>query len=415
MSTNESIKAPIMSSETFWKDFEFDYTFDSLDIFSEMVSIEGNKQAALNLILPPEWRSQLDRLNRVRAVHGTTALEGNPLSEAEVDRQMQIIDQEGDATDETRVTKEQLQIRNSARAQEWVRRRFQPGSPPTGLGDILAMHRMVTEGSDEDHNVPGALRTFPVQVGSADMGGVHKGSPHESLPEMMEEFVIFLNSKKFNAHHPVIRALLAHFFLVTIHPFGDGNGRVSRLLEAGILFQGDYNVHGFYGLSNHFYANEQEYKSLLQECRRSRPLNVSSFIKFGAIGFRNELVGINNFVKTKLNRVVYRQMLARNYNTRTGVRRRLLNVREYQLLDFLLNATEPLDPFSENPSRKISLSELEEYPLIRSIYRNVTPRTFHRELTRLAEIGMIKFQRDEPSKTQIIELDFDAISKYQIS
>ena len=404
-----------MSAETFWEDFEFDYIFDSQDVFSELVSIEGNKQAALNLILPPEWRRQLNRLNRIRAVHGTTALEGNPLSEAEVDRQIEIIDQEGDSADETNISIEQLQIRNSARAQEWVRNRFQPGSPHVGLGDILTMHRLVTEGSDEAHNIPGTLRTFPVTVGTIAMGGVHKGSPHESLSELMEEFVSFLGSKKFNAHHPVVRALLAHFFLVTIHPFGDGNGRVSRLLEAGILFQGEYNVHGFYGLSNHFYANEQEYKSLLQECRRRKPLNVSGFVKFGAIGFKNELAGINNFVKTKLNRVIYRQMLVRNYNLRTGVRRRLLNVREYQLLDFLLNATEPLDPFSERPSRRINLSELEEYPLIKSIYRNVTPRTFHRELTRLAEIGMIKFQRDNSSKSQIIELDFDAISKYQIS
>ena len=404
-----------MNAETFWEDFEFDYTLDSLDVFPDMVSIEGNKQAALNLILPPEWRSQLDRLNRIRAVHGTTALEGNPLSEAEVDRQIEIIEQEGDTADETKITKEQLQIRNSARAQEWVRKRFQPGSPPVGLGDILAMHKLVTQGSDEAHNIPGALRTFPVQVGSIDMGGVHNGSPHESLPELMEEFVDFLNSKKFKANHPVIRALLAHFFLVTIHPFGDGNGRVSRLLEAGILFQGESNVHGFYGLSNLFYANEQEYKTLLQECRRSKPLNVSGFIKFGVKGFRNELVGINNFVKTKLNRVIYRQMLVRNYNMRTGVRRRLLNVREYQLLDFLLSATEPSDPFSENPSRKINLSELEEYPLIKSIYRDVTPRTFHRELTRLAEIGMIKFQRENSPNSQIIELDFNAISKYQVS
>ncbi len=286
---------------------------------------------------------------------------------------------------------------------------------PVGLGDILAKHKLVTEGLDELHNIPGTLRTFSVTVGTTDMGGVHKGSPHESLSELMEEFVGFLNSRKFMANHPVIRALLAHFFLVTIHPFGDGNGRVSRLLEAGILFQGEYNVHGFYGLSNHFYANEQEYKTTLRKCRRSRPLDVSSFIKFGVNGFKIELGGINNFVKTKLNRVVYRQMLVRNYNTRTGVRRRLLNVREYQLLDFLLGATEPLDPFSENPSRKIHLSELEEYPLIKSIYREVTPRTFHRELARLAEIGLINFQRENSSKSPIIELDFDAISKYPIS
>jgi len=106
-------------------------------------------------------------------------------------------------------------------------------------------------------------------------------------------------------------------------------------------------------------------------------------------------------------------MLVRNYNKRTGVRRRLLNLREYQLLDFLLTATEPLDPFSENPSRKIDLSELQEYPLIQSIYGGVTTRTFHRELSRLTDIGMIKFQREALS--QIVELDFDAISKYQIS
>jgi len=404
-----------MDPEMFWKDFNFDYILDTQDVFPDMVSIEGNKQAAFNLMLPPEWRSQLDRLNMIRAVHGTTALEGNPLSEAEVDRQIEIIEHEGDTADETKITKEQLQIRNSARAQEWVRKRFRPGSPPVGLGDILAMHKLVTEGSEELHNIPGTLRTFSVTVGTTDMGGVHKGSPHESLSELMEEFVGFLNSRKCMANHPVIRALLAHFFLVTIHPFGDGNGRVSRLLEAGILFQGEYNVHGFYGLSNHFYANEQEYKTTLRKCRRSRPLDVSSFIKFGVNGFKIELDGINNFVKTKLNRVVYRQMLVRNYNTRTGVRRRLLNVREYQLLDFLLGATEPLDRFSENPSRKIHLSELEEYPLIKSIYREVTPRTFHRGLARLAEIGLIKFQRENSSRSQIIELDFDAISKYPIS
>ena len=75
----------------FWDDFEFDYNLDMQEVFLEMVAIEGYKQAALNLVLPPEWRIQLDRLNRVRAVHGTTALEGNPLSEAEVDIQIQIV------------------------------------------------------------------------------------------------------------------------------------------------------------------------------------------------------------------------------------------------------------------------------------------------------------------------------------
>ena len=47
-----------------------------------------------------------------------------------------------------------------------------------------------------------------------------------------------------------------------------------------------------------------------------------------------ELEGINNFIKAKLNRVVYRTMLVRAFNTRMGARRKLINQREYNLLIF---------------------------------------------------------------------------------
>ena len=404
-----------MDANRFWEDFDFEYVLSPQDIFSELISIEGYKQAALNLVLPPEWSNQLDRLNRVRAVYGTTALEGNPLSEAEVDRQIEIVEREQDGTDDPKISREQLQIRNSARAQEWIKIRFVPGSDPVNLGDILMMHKIVTQRSDETHNVPGQLRAFPVQVGSSDMGGVHKCAPHESLGELMEEFIGFVNSGKFQNNHPVIKALLAHFFLVTIHPFGDGNGRVSRLLEAGILFQGEYNVHGFYGLSNYFYSNEADYKTIFQQCRQKQPFDVSPFINFGVNGFVGELAGINNFIKTKLNRIVYRQMILQNYHKRLGVRRRILNAREYNLLTFLLTATEPLDPFSEAPSRKITFSELQEAHYVKGAYGSVTPRTFYRELVRLANAGFIKFSKEEQTPELIVDLDFGAIAKYQVS
>ena len=403
-----------MDAKTFWERFQFDYSLDSQGLYEDLISIEGYKQAALNLVLPPEWRGQLDRLNRVRAVYGTTALEGNPLSEAEVDSQVEIVEREGEIVDEG-ISKEQLQIRNAARAQAWVRRRFTPGSPPLNLSDILILHQMITGRSDEDHNIPGQFRTFNVQVGSTDMGGVHFGAPDDSLGELMEQFIGAVNSKKFRSNHPVVQALLSHFFLVTIHPFGDGNGRVSRLLEAGILFQGEYNVLGFYGLSNYFYEHEVEYKKLLQASRRTQPFDVSPFIKFGVKGFVRELFGINNFIKTKLNRLVYRQMILQNYHKRLGARRRVLNVREYNLLEFLLNATEPKDPFSEMPSRRIRYSELREDPYVRGAYRDVTQRTFYRELVRLSQAGFIKLEWDEEASEIMLELDFGAIGKYQIS
>jgi Fic family protein len=404
-----------MDVRKFWEDFKFDYSLDQPDIYADLISIEGYKQATLNLVLPTEWRNQLDRLNRVRAIYGTTALEGNPLSEVEVARQIEITDQNGDTKEETTITREQLQIRNSIRAQAWITQRFYPGSSSVALDDILTMHKMVTERSDETHNIPGQLRTFSVQVGSDDMGGVHIGAPYETLPVLMEGFINFVNSRKLRNSHPVVKALLSHFFLLTIHPFGDGNGRVSRLLEAGILFQDEYNVHGFYGLSNYFYSNERDYKTLLQKCRESQPFDVSPFIKFGVKGFASELSGINNFIKTKLNRVVYRQMLVQNYNKRMGIRRRVLNAREYQLLGFLLTVTEPSDPFSESPSRRVTLSELLEAPYVKGAYMDVTVRTFRRELFRLAKSGFIKFELEEAAMSPVVELDFGAIARYGVS
>jgi Fic family protein len=394
-----------------WEKFSFEYSYDWEKLFGQLVSIEAYKQAALNLVLPPDWREKLDRLNRVRAVYGTTALEGNPLSESEVSHQIAIIDEKGKASSD-KVTKEQLQIINSAIAQGWVKERFSPKNAPIQVADILEMHRMITQGSDMKNNLPGKFRTFPVVVGSEDMGGVHKGAPAEELPRLMEEYIKFVNSKRLIAEGPVIRALLAHFFLVTIHPFGDGNGRISRLVEAGILFQQDYNVHGFYGLSNYFYRNEQKYKTVLQQCRAKQPFNLNPFITFGVEGFSSELKGINNFIKTKLNRVVYRAMLVRAFNTRIGARRKRLNQREYNLLDFLLSETEPVDPFSESPSRNIQLTELMKEKSVNWQYRNVKKRTLHRELERLNSLGFIHFARDEAAKTWNVELDFDAIGKY---
>jgi Fic family protein len=394
-----------------WNSFKFEYRLEPARMLAGLIAIEAYKEAALNLVLPPDWREHLDKLNRIRAIHGTTALEGNPLSEAEVSRQIDILDRNIAAASDN-VTLEQLQIRNSVLAQSWARERFLPGQPPLTLTDVREMHRMTTKGSDEKNNEPGKFRTFGVTVGTMELGGVHRGAPHLDVPRLMEEYISFVNSRKLQEQHPVIRALVAHFFLVTIHPFGDGNGRVSRLVEAGILFQGGYNVQGFYGLSNYFYRNEREYKTLLQECRRQQSFDVTPFIEFGLKGFAAELKGINNFIKTKLNRVVYRDTLVRAFNRRTGKRRRVLNQREVNLLTFLLTETEPVDPFSEQPSRRIPLSELIQAPFVRAAYGAVTTRTFQRELFRLAELGFIDFTTDEAAGGQIVELNFGAIGKY---
>ncbi len=388
-----------------WTRFTFDYRpLNPSEIFQHLISIEARKQATMSLFLPPQWRRELGLLNRIRTVHGSTALEGNPLTQDQV---ADFISRKRDLDPEGKALR---QIQNADAAQTWVRDRFKTGRVLL-LNDILHIHELVTKGSDETNNVPGRMRMHGVQVGTPALGGVHVGAPHQSLPRLMEGFVEFVNSPKVRAEHPVIRALLAHFFLVTLHPFGDGNGRVSRLVEAAILYEGGYNVYGFYGLSNYFYRHGDEYKTRLQESRRVQPFDIKPFIHFGLAGFDSELKGINNFIKTRLNRTVYRNTITGALDVRVGRRRRLLNAREYNLLQFLLDETEPADPFSDMPSERVDLNDFVDSPYVRAAYADVTTRTFLRELTRLDELGFIDFKEDPASGRQSIAIDLKAIEK----
>ena len=277
-----------------WIQFEFDYLLDLKRLTPHLLAIEAHKQAALTRVLPPQWRE--------------TSLEQG-LAEA---------------TD----TKLQLRLRNSANARAWVNERFAAGTPPLRLADLMTMHRMVADGATGDY-VPGTLRSMAVQVGRREVGGLHMGAPINWLPRLMGQYIAFITSDRLLALHPVIHALIAHFFLVTIHPFGDGNGRVSRLLTAGILLQRGYNVHGgFYALSDYFYLNDIKYQSMQHRCWQSPPpFDLTAFVAFGMEGLVMELRSIGSFIKMKLNRVVDRETLLAAHSA-TGPRRLRASARQ---------------------------------------------------------------------------------------
>ena len=90
------------------------------------------------------------------------------------------------------------------------------------------MHRIILQGIDSTN--AGVLRTVMVRI-----LGSHKIFPnYMKLPMLMDEFITWLNCAQ---GHPVEIAAAAHFKLVNIHPFVDGNGRTARLLMNLLLLQ----------------------------------------------------------------------------------------------------------------------------------------------------------------------------------
>lgn len=100
------------------------------------------------------------------------------------------------------------------------------------IKDILEIHRRLL-----GHVNPvegGEFRRTQVYVG----GHIPPGP--DDIHYLMEEFALWLNSESAIRMHPVRYAALAHYKLVHIHPFADGNGRTSRLLMNMILMQAGY-------------------------------------------------------------------------------------------------------------------------------------------------------------------------------
>ncbi len=88
--------------------------------------------------------------------------------------------------------------------------------------------------SGESEGLPGRWRTGPVVV-TAPGGGVAYRAPDVSkVPELMRELVTWLSTGDADAP-VVVRAAMAHLHLVSIHPFRDGNGRLSRILQSLVL------------------------------------------------------------------------------------------------------------------------------------------------------------------------------------
>lgn len=123
-------------------------------------------------------------------------------------------------------------ILNHYRALEFMREDMGGELTPES---IFELHRIVTEGTLRDPTAAGRLqRPGEPRVAVFDRDGeepVHIPPPAEQLPERIELLCRFANEADGEPFvHPVLRAILLHFWIAYDHPFEDGNGRTARIL-----------------------------------------------------------------------------------------------------------------------------------------------------------------------------------------
>jgi hypothetical protein len=135
----------------------------------------------------------------------------------------------------------------------------------------------------------GQYRTTNIQVVSGAMGKekVHyEAVKHELVQKEMDKFLDW-----FNHDHTldlVLKAAIAHFWFIIIHPFGDGNGRIGRALTDMLLARAENCGERFYSMSSQILVERKEYYAVLQKVQHSSG-DISEWLNWFLLCLKNAM------------------------------------------------------------------------------------------------------------------------------
>ena len=210
-------------------------------------------RAITDIPIEPKFRDKLLRLSLIKGAQATTAIEGNTLSQEEIDR----IDQGWKLPPSKEYL--EIEVKNILEAfNSLLREIIAEGKVRIITPDlIMEFHRMIGKNlGDHLDAVPGRFRTDERVVGT------YLAPDHRLVPDMIDS-------------------------LEWIHPFGDGNGRTGRLLEFYILLRAGLPSIVSHILSNFYNETRPEYYRQLDTARKK--CDLTGFIKYAVRGFRDGL------------------------------------------------------------------------------------------------------------------------------
>lgn len=254
--------------------------------------IEACREVVINSPLVPAWEAKFREEALIRTVHHGTHLEGNELNISEAARIMEgreIVARQRDI-------QEVINYRNVLKFIEEIQDE-EIQDQELGMTEkmIKYLHLRTVE-KILPREQCGAFRTSQVVVKNSQTGEVTFSPPPAiEVPYQIENFVNWLNSQEVADLHPVLKAGIAHYELVRVHPFLDGNGRVARALALLILFKEGYDVKRFFSLEEYYDKEAARYYGVLQAVGRDGDL--TAWLEYFTEGLAIELTRIKEKVK----------------------------------------------------------------------------------------------------------------------
>jgi Fic family protein len=195
------------------------------------------------------WIPALQKDSRIRNAHASTAIEGNPLTLAEV---RAVAD---GAASTAVVPRSRREIVNYLAGLRYIEQ-HETGAPVTD-DDVCELHRILADGV-MDQGDPGAYRTIRVSVGN------YLPPMPEDIPGLMADLLEWWNRAS-GALSPVITSAILHYRFEAIHPFGDGNGRAGRALALWELYRRGFDTNHVFAVDEYYWEDRPAYYAALAQ------------------------------------------------------------------------------------------------------------------------------------------------------
>ena len=217
--------------------------------------------------LAPERLSALRRVATIESIGSSTRIEGSKLTDREVDKLLSNL------AIQSFETRDEQEVAGYAELMDLVYNSWQ--DIPFNENHVKQLHQILLRHSEKDSRHRGQYKTNSNSVAAFDEDGVQVGIVFETAspfdtPRLMGELLTWVNDERDKALlHPLLIIAIFVVVFLEIHPFQDGNGRLSRILTTLLLIQAGYTYVPYSSLESVIELNKEAYYLALRQTQGS--------------------------------------------------------------------------------------------------------------------------------------------------
>jgi Fic family protein len=325
-------------------------------ILNNLTAITAAREIIEQAHLVPKWEAKLRRQALFHNTHSSTAIEGNKLT-------LEQVESLADGKDVIATKKDKQEALNYLKALEKIPALMQKGK--IRIADLLNIHKMITKNVMQDGTSSGVFRNRQVFVGKRVFDGTtfkevveYMPPKTEEVPQLVREFIDWLNLDKSWKLNPVLLAGIVHYEIARIHPFIDGNGRTARLLATTILYSSGFDHRRIFALDDYYDRDRQAYYAALKTVQANKG-DITKWLEY----FTDGILYSAEEVKGSVLKVSSKR--------KNGQEQIALTPKQMQIVEFI------------NANGKITNKDL------RGLFK-ISAQAVHKELAKIVKLKIIK-------------------------